>query len=86
MEFTLEVYRNDKRKRNGVRRIDTVDIDVPTIEAAEAYGAAHYKNSDKVCIHKTYVTRVNCMTRKEFQERYDTPFCCSPASETYWSM
>ena len=86
MEFTLEVYRTDKRKKEGRRRIDTVDINVPTIEAAEAYGAAHYKNTDRVEIHETYVTRVNIMSRKEFQERYDTPLCCSPASETYWSM
>jgi hypothetical protein len=21
----------------------------------------------------------------EFQERYDTPYYCSPSSETYWS-
>jgi len=23
---------------------------------------------------------------KEFEERYDTPYYCSPSSETYWSM
>jgi hypothetical protein len=22
----------------------------------------------------------------EFKERYDTPYYCSPSSETYWSM
>lgn len=30
------------------------------------------------------VTRVNLMTGKEFQERADTPYYCSPSSETYW--
>jgi len=31
------------------------------------------------------VTRVNIMSGQQFQERYDIPSCCSPASETYWS-
>jgi len=26
------------------------------------------------------------MTGAEFQERYDTPYYCSPSSETYYSM
>jgi hypothetical protein len=36
-------------------------------------------------LHETYVTRRNMMTGAEFQERYDTPYYCSPSSETYWS-
>jgi len=32
------------------------------------------------------VTRKNLMTGAEYQERADTPLCCSPSSETYWSM
>jgi hypothetical protein len=30
------------------------------------------------------VTRKNAMTGAEFQERADTPYFCSPSSETYW--
>lgn len=32
------------------------------------------------------VTRKNLMTGLEYQEKSNTPLCCSPASETYWSM
>ena len=32
------------------------------------------------------VTRVNMMTGKTYEESVNTPHCCSPASETYWSM
>ena len=32
------------------------------------------------------VTRTNLMTGKTFEEDVNTPNCCSPASETYWSM
>ena len=31
------------------------------------------------------VERVNLMTGKTFMERADTPYYCSPRSETYWS-
>ena len=34
----------------------------------------------------TYVTRKNMMTGKEYQERFDTPYFCSPSRESYWSM
>lgn len=32
------------------------------------------------------VTRVNLMSRKEYQERRDTPAYLSPSCESYWSM
>jgi hypothetical protein len=32
------------------------------------------------------VERVNLMSGKKFMERKDTPYFCSPSSETYWSM
>ena len=32
------------------------------------------------------VTRTNLMTGKKYQESVNTPMCCSPSSETYWSM
>jgi hypothetical protein len=31
------------------------------------------------------VTRKNFMTGEEFQEDVNTPYYCSPSSETYWS-
>jgi len=32
------------------------------------------------------VTRTNLMTGAEFEEDVNTPNCCSPSSETFWSM
>jgi hypothetical protein len=29
---------------------------------------------------------VNLMSGKEVEIAYDTPLCCDPSSETYWSM
>jgi len=32
------------------------------------------------------VQRVNLMTGQTYTEDVNTPLCCSPASETYWSQ
>ena len=32
------------------------------------------------------VTRKNLMSGTEYQEDVNTPLCCSPASETFWSI
>lgn len=32
------------------------------------------------------VEKVNLMTGKTYMESVNTPSCCSPSSETYWSM
>lgn len=32
------------------------------------------------------VKRVNLLSGEEYYEDVNTPLCCSPASETYWSM
>ena len=34
----------------------------------------------------TFVERTNLMTGKTFKESVDTPYYCSPSSESYWSM
>lgn len=32
------------------------------------------------------VIKTNLMSGKTYREKANTPLCCSPASETYWSM
>jgi len=78
MNYTLEVYLDYKL-------IHKEDLDTTSIEEAEAYGISNWPNY-RIEIHETYVTRRNLMTGNLFQERYDTPWCCSPSTETYWSM
>jgi hypothetical protein len=46
-----------------------------------------YLKMMKVELYKdNMVERTNLMTGKKYMEDADTPLCCSPASETYWSM
>lgn len=40
----------------------------------------------KVAAGNVTVKQTNLMSQKEFDMSITTPWCCNPASETYWSM
>jgi hypothetical protein len=86
--YTVELYKKDARKKSGERLVQKVDHSTTDKSAIEAVYSAKYPESKdyRFVIHKTYVTRTNLMGGGEFTERYDTPYYCSPASESYWSM
>jgi hypothetical protein len=91
MMFTLEIYKMDRRTREGQRLVGKYDYDRKDRAAMEREIAALHPTYRKIDgyvfnIVETYVTRKNIMGGAEYQERYDTPWHCSPSSETYWSM
>jgi hypothetical protein len=43
------------------------------------------KDGYRLEYHVTMVERKNLLSGLPFTERYDTPYYCSPRSETYWS-
>jgi hypothetical protein len=49
-----------------------------TVDQLNIIDTKHYKPK--------MVTRTNLMSGKTFEEDVNTPNCCSPASETFWSM
>jgi len=51
----------------------------------EAVAQIQREQGFEVDVHETYVTKTNIISGAEFQERYDTPYFCSPSSETFWS-
>ena len=95
--LTAEVYKVDNRikkrskygkNRKGLRFISSIDFknmgeDEITEQLSESWNP---KNGYKFKIKKTYVKLRNIMSGQMFYERYDTPYYCSPSSETYWSM
>ena len=91
MMFTLEIYKMDRRTREGQRLVGKYDYDRADRAAMEREIAALHPTYRKIDgyvfnIVETYVTRRNMMGGAEYQERYDTPRYCSPSSEAYWSM
>jgi hypothetical protein len=89
--YTLEIYKLDKRTKEGKRLVGKYDYDRKDVASMEREIAALYptykaKDGYEFNIVETYVTRTNMMSGKTFQERYDTPYFCSASSESYWSM
>ena len=86
--FTVEIYKRDKRVKSGERLIAKNDYDTENLSMLEhtVKHTTRASKGERYEIHATMVTKKNMMSGKEFQERYDTPYYCSPSSETYWSM
>ena len=89
MEYTVEVYQKDRRFKVGECMVNKQDLEFATREEAEAWGpnfyAKDYGREYRFAVHETWVTRKNLMTGHPVKERYDQPWHCSVASETYWS-
>lgn len=84
--YTVEIYRADKRTKAGERLVLKKDYDTDNRSTLEKSVKDHLQPRERYEIHETYVTRTSAVGGQEFQERYDTPYYCSPSSETYWSM
>ena len=94
-EYTIELYKPDRRIKKderygknkvGLRFIEAIDFAPSTKDYIESVAKTNRANGFVVEVFETYVTKKNLMGGAEFKERYDTPYYCSPSSETYWSM
>jgi hypothetical protein len=86
--YTVEIYKKDARTKKGERLVQKQDYATDNLSMLE-HSVKHTwlkKDGYRYEIHETYVTRRNILSGTEFKERYDTPYYCSPSSETYWSM
>ena len=83
-EYTLELYKADKRTKEGRRLYAKEDFAECTAAYIEAVAEGKRRLGFIVEVYETWVTRKNAMNGQEFCERYDVPYYCSPRSETYW--
>ncbi len=85
--FTVEIYKADRRTKSGESLVLKQDYDTDNRSVLEHTIKNTWRSLQgfRYEIHDTYVTRKNAISGTEFQERYDTPFTSSAASETYWS-
>ena len=93
--YTFEIFKADKRIKKderygrnkvGLRFVEVKDFAPLTRSHAEVLADGIRKEGLVVHVYETFITRKNMMSGKEYQERYDTPYYCSPSSETYYSM
>ena len=89
--YTMYIYKADKRKKTGERLVYTYvienrDDNGMRREVAELFEPYPPSKGYRFEWFPTMKTVRNLMSGKEIQIPTDTPNCCNPASETYWSM
>lgn len=90
-DYTMYIYKLDKRTKSGERLVSTTvwkDRDQAGIEReVNELHIHHYPRGQfRIEAFPTMKTVKNLMTGKSIQIAADTPLCCDPSSETYWSM
>jgi len=86
--YTVEIYKTDRRTKKGERLVLKKDYDTDNLSVLEHTVKHTWRVSQgfRYEIHETMVEKTNMMGGAKFMERYDTPYYCSPSSESYWSM
>jgi hypothetical protein len=87
MDYTVEIFKKDARCKAGEKIVAKIDYENVTKEGVEKYCKKNYPAPKfRFAVFETWVTKKNLLSGVEFKERYDTPYYCSPSSESYWSM
>jgi len=91
-DYTMYIYKLDKRTKTGERLVsttvwtgrteDSMAREVKELLMSGLYPVSQYRFE----FHPTMKTVTNLMTGKDIQIERDTPRCCDPSSELYWSM
>ena len=89
--YTMYIYKADKRKRTGERLVFTYvlenrDDNGMRREVAELFEPYPPSKGYRFEWFPTMKSVINIMSGKEIQIPHDTPRCCDPSSELYWSM
>jgi hypothetical protein len=84
-DYTVELWKKDGRYKSGERLINKIRFEDWDIDELRVLMDNQYKYPYVTRIYNTWVIRKNLLTGHEFTERYDTPYFCSPSSETFWS-
>ena len=89
--YTMYIYKLDRRCKTGERLVSTSvwpDRDDAGMkrEVRELQSQLYPALQFRIMWCPVMKTVKNLMTGKDIQIAHDTPWCCNPASETYWSM
>lgn len=84
-DYRIEVYKTDGRYKEGERIDRIIRLDDVTKEFAEGTARGLRQDGYRVVVKEQWVKVKSLMTGKEVTIAADTPWCCNPASEAYWS-
>jgi len=90
-DYTMYIYKADRRKKSGERLVSTTvwtyrDDEGMRREASELSDLYPLAKGYRFEWFPTYKTVKNLMTGVEVTIARDTPRSCDPSSELYWSM
>lgn len=90
-DWILRVYKQDGRCKSGQRlqgEYTYEDRDSKYIDSEVEHLAKHLYPAPKFRIVVQAKNKIvkNLMTGKDVEIAADTPLCCDPSSETYWSL
>lgn len=90
-DYTMCIYKKDRRCKSGERLFSTTswshrDEAEMRREVRELQYSLYPVSQFRIVFHPKTVIVKNLMTGKPVEIDADTPWCCNPASETYWSM
>ena len=89
---TMYIYKADKRTKSGERLVSTTvwqhrdEAEMKREVRELQYQLYPASKGFRIEFFATMKTVKNLMTGKEIEIDADTPNCCNPASETYWTM
>ena len=90
--WTMYIYKTDRRTKSGERTVSTTvwqnrDEAEMRREVRELqYELWPVNKGFRIEFHPKMMTVKNLMTGADVEIDRDTPWCCNPASESYWSM
>ena len=89
-DYTMLIYKMDRRYKSGEALHNKYEYHEKhdqwmKEEVRDLQAGLYPTDKYRIELHETWVTRRNFLTGEEFKERFDTPYYCSPSSETYWS-
>lgn len=90
-DHTMYIYKKDRRTKTGERLFSTTvwrhrDEAEMKREVRELQYELYPTSQFRIEFVATMKTVKNLMTGKDIQIEHDTPRCCDPSSELYWTM
>lgn len=89
--YTMYIYKSDRRCKTGERLFSTTvwtdrDDNGMRREVANLFDLYNPNDGWRFEWFPSTVTVKSYMTGEDVQIDRDTPWCCNPASESFWSM
>ena len=89
MDIVIKVYKLDRRLKSGekliIKETYTGITESDSRDKIEAWYSSYPEPKYRIEHHPATKIVKNLLSGKDIEIAYDTPRCCDPSSELYWS-